>query len=311
MSPIVGAVDEDVAAVDLAGDARHTVDQVDDDAVLGDDDVLDAGGTGEVGVGLHVPELAVHRQHVARPDDVVGVEELAGAGVAGDVHQRVALVHDLGPQPGEAVDHPVDGVLVARGSGELARMTVSPSSMCTKLWLRWAIRLSADIGSPWRPGGDQHLTLGREVGEVLGVDQHVGRDVEVAEVPGDRPCCGPSSGRRTRPCGRARTAASSTCCTRCTWEAKQATMIRWSLPAKTLVEDRRDLLLGGGEAGDLGVGGVGQEEVDALLPQPRERPQVGDPAVERELVHLEVAGVQHQCRRRCGSRRPARRGSSG
>ena len=46
--------------------------------------------------------------------------------------------------------------------------------------------------------------------------------------------------------------------------------------------------------GHLGVGGVGQEQVDALLAEPGEGPQVGDPAVERQLVHLEVAGVQHQ-----------------
>ena len=45
--------------------------------------------------------------------------------------------------------------------------------------------------------------------------------------------------------------------------------------------------------GDLGVGGVGEEQVDALLAEPGERAQVGDPAVERQLVHLEVAGVQH------------------
>ena len=30
-------------------------------------------------------------------------------------------------------------------------MTVSPSSIRTKWWLRWAIRDSADIGSPWLP----------------------------------------------------------------------------------------------------------------------------------------------------------------
>ena len=60
------------------------------------------------------------------------------------------------------------------------------------------------------------------------------------------------------------------------------------------LEDRRDLLLGGREAGHLGVGRVGQEEVDALLAEPGEGPQVGDPAVERQLVHLEVAGVEHQ-----------------
>ena len=75
-------------------------------------------------------------------------------------------------------------------------------------------------------------------------------------------------------------------------------MIRCSLVAKTRSSTGRDLLLGGGEAGHLGVGGVGQEQVDALLPQPREGPQVGDPAVERQLVHLEVAGVQHHAGRR-------------
>ena len=86
-------------------------------------------------------------------------------------------------------------------------------------------------------------------------------------------------------------------------------------PARGGAEDRLDgrgeVALGGGEAGHLGVGGVGEEQVDALLAEPGEAAQVGDPAVERELVHLEVAGVQHEAGRRCGSRRPGRRGSSG
>ena len=50
----------------------------------------------------------------------------------------------------------------------------------------------------------------------------------------------------------------------------------------------------GGEAGDVGVGRVGQEEVDALFAEPGEGAQVGDALVERQLVHLEVAGVQHE-----------------
>ena len=61
-----------------------------------------------------------------------------------------------------------------------------------------------------------------------------------------------------------------------------------------LVDGRGDVALRGREAGHLGVGGVGEEEVDALLPQPGERPQVGEPAVEGQLVHLEVAGVQQR-----------------
>ena len=82
-------------------------------------------------------------------------------------------------------------------------------------------------------------------------------------------------------------------------EANDATMMRRVLLAKTAsiagVMLRSDVV----KPGHLGVGRVGQEQVDALLAEPRERPQVGDAAVERQLVHLEVAGVQR--RRRPGS----------
>src|SRR5699024_5905298 len=47
------------------------------------------------------------------------------------------------------------------------------------------------------------------------------------------------------------------------------------------------------EAGDLRVGGDGEEEVHTFLTEAREGAQVGDAAVQRELVHLEVARVQH------------------
>ena len=92
-------------------------------------------------------------------------------------------------------------------------------------------------------------------------------------------------------------AASSTCCTRCTCEEKHATMIRRSAWRKTLSIAEEISRSGVVKPGHLGVGGVGEEEVDALLPQPREGPQVGEPAVERQLVHLEVAGVQQRAAR--------------
>jgi hypothetical protein len=40
-----------------------------------------------------------------------------------------------------------------------------------------------------------------------------------------------------------------------------------------------------------------RKQVDALLAEPGERAQVGDAAVQRQLVHLEVAGVQDSRRR--------------
>ena len=60
-----------------------------------------------------------------------------------------------------------------------------------------------------------------------------------------------------------------------------------------VVEHRADLGLGRHEARHLGVGGVHHEEVHALLAEAGEGAQVGDAAVERQLVHLEVTGVQH------------------
>src|SRR3712207_8449960 len=51
------------------------------------------------------PYTTLFRSHVARLHDVVAVDELAGAGVTGDVHLRVALVHHVGAPPGQLVDH--------------------------------------------------------------------------------------------------------------------------------------------------------------------------------------------------------------
>ena len=60
---------------------------------------------------------------------------------------------------------------------------------------------------------------------------------------------------------------------------------------------------GGDEPGHLGVGGVDQEQVDALVAEPGEPAEVGQPAVERQLVELDVAGVQHQAGRRADADR--------
>ena len=246
----------------------------------------------QLGVGPHVPDLAVDREHVARLDDVVAVEELAGAGVAADVDQGVALVHDVGAPAGQAVDHAVDGVLVAgdqaRGEDDgVALLDVHEVVVALGDPAQRAQRLAL------RPGGDQHLLLGRQVGQVLGVDQDVGRDVEVAEVAGDGHVADHRAAdvRDLALVGDGRVE-----------HLLDAVHVGGEAghddPLVALVEDpvedRPDVALGGGEAGDLGVGRVGHEQVHALLAEPGEGAQVGDPVVQRELVHLEVAGVQDQ-----------------
>ena len=92
-------------------------------------------------------------------------------------------------------------------------------------------------------------------------------------------------------------AASSTCCTRCTWLEKLATITRRGGAGDDLVEHGADGALERREARDIRVGGVDDEQVDALLAEAGELAEVGEPAVERQLVHLEVAGARARCPR--------------
>ncbi len=74
-------------------------------------------------------------------------------------------------------------------------------------------------------------------------------------------------------------------------------MMRFSAEAKTWFEHGRDLPLADHDAGHFRVGGVRHQQVDAVRTEPGEAADVGQPAVQRELVHLEVAGVQNQAGR--------------
>ena len=60
---------------------------------------------------------------------------------------------------------------------------------------------------------------------------------------------------------------------------------------------RSDLGLGLGEARNRGVGGVGEQKVDPLLGELADRRVVGGHAVDRRLVELEVARVEHRALR--------------
>ena len=79
--------------------------------------------------------------------------------------------------------------------------------------------------------------------------------------------------------------------------------------AEHLIEDRADLTLGGNESGHQGVRGVHHEQVDALLAHACEGAQVGEAAIQRQLIHLEVTRDEdvarigaHEDRERVGDR---------
>src|SRR6185312_13276017 len=290
------AVHVDVAARHRASHAGLAADQVDDNAVLGDHDVVvrDAGQGGEVGVRPQVPPLAVYRHEVARPDQVQHIEQLAGRGVAGHVHQRRGLVHHPGAEPGQPVDHPVHRGLVARDQrggqddgvpgGDPDRVVAAghPGQRRHRLALR--------------SGGDQHHVTGWQLLGLAQLDQEPARHPQVAEVTRDAHVAdhGPADEGDLAPVLH-----------RGVEHLLNPVHVRGeaghddALPgvAEDLVEHRRDVALRGHPAGDLGVGRVRQQQVDALAAEPGEAGQVGEPAVQRQLVHLEVAGVQHHARR--------------
>ena len=79
--------------------------------------------------------------------------------------------------------------------------------------------------------------------------------------------------------------------------------------AEHLVEDRADLALGRDKSGHQRVRGVHHEQVDALLAHAGEGAQVGETAVQRKLIHLEVTRDEdvarigaHEDRERVGDR---------
>ena len=83
-----------------------------------------------------------------------------------------------------------------------------------------------------------------------------------------------------RPCGRGGAAVSRICWTRWTWLAKQAITMRRRAASEDVLEGPADLDLGDDEAWLVGVGGVRQEQVDALRGQPGQPPRsVGRPSI--------------------------------
>ena len=49
-----------------------------------------------------------------------------------------------------------------------------------------------------------------------------------------------------------------------------------------------------GKAGNIGVGGVDHEQINAFFTGSGETAKVSQPAVEGQLVHFEIAGVQNR-----------------
>ena len=220
------------------------------------------GLLGQRGVRAQVPPLAVHRHQVARLGHVEQRAQLAGRGVPGDVHPRGLLVHHGRAEPGQAVDHLVDGGLVAGHqrrreddgvAGLDGDLVVLAAGHAAQRRQRLALRPGAETSTTCSggiaaassretisPGATRSRprsratpmlrTIDRPTSATLrlvrlGAVEHLLDAVHVAGEAGD-----------DQPLGG---------------------------PREDVVEDRADAALGGDEAGHLGVGGVRQQQVDA------------------------------------------------
>ena len=182
------------------------------------------------------------------------------------------------------------------GTREDARTTVSPGSIRICWCARLAIRDSADIGSPCEPvetsttcsGGRLSMSR-RSAISPAGISQ-------IAEVAGDAHVAHHRPADEGDPAVvRVRDVEHLLHPVHVGGEAGDDDPP--ARAAEDVVEHRADLALGRDEPGHLGVRRVAHQQVDALATEPGPAAEVGDPAVERQLVHLEVAGVQHRAGR--------------
>ena len=200
-------------------------------------------------------------------------------------------MHHARAEPGEPVDHPVHRRLVARDQrrgeddgipgGDPDRVVAAghPGQGGHRLALR--------------AGGDQHHAAGRHLLGLAQVDQQAAGHPEVPEVTRDAHVAhhGPADEGDLAPVPD-----------RGIEHLLDPVHVRGETgdddalagAGEDLVEDGRDVTFGGHHAGHFGVGRVGHQQVDARGAEPGEPGQVGEPAVQRQLVHLEVAGVQDQ-----------------
>src|SRR5690606_4407436 len=287
-----GAVHVHVAGLDHAADAGLAVVEVDDDAVLGDDDPVlgDPAEHGELGMGAQVTPFPVDRHEVPRPHHVEHVQQLSRGCVPGDVDQGVALVDDFGAPAGQAVDDPVDGVLVS--GDERGSQDDRVPGFDVDLVVPVGHAAQGGHGLALGAGAHQDDFVGGQRLEVARVHEQVAGDFEVAELPGDVHVADHGAAHEgdfaAVGLGRVEDLLDPVDVGRKTGDDDALLGFR-----EDRVEDAGDVAFAGDEAGDFRVGGVRHQQVDAFRAEPREPAEVGDAVVQRQLVHFEVAGVQH------------------
>ena len=267
-------------------------------AVLGNEDV--AGGNaqrrGGQGMLFQLLVLAVHGQEILGPGQGEHQLLLLLAGVAGNMHIVHALINDLRAQQQQTVDDLGHALLVAGNgvggdddevAGAHAHLTVAAGCHTGK----------GTQGFALAAGGNEHYLLRRILVQLIHADEGALRDVHIAQL--------------LRHSGVVHHAAAAECHLAAILHSQIDDLLHAvdvgskggnddPLVAGTgeqIAHACSHLLLGGGKARTLGVGGIAQQGQHAALTVLGQCGQVGDTAGQRSVIDLEVAGLDDGARR--------------
>ncbi len=229
---------------------------------------------------------------------VVEEQQLTGIGMARNVHPHLLIGDHPGTNLGQVVDDSVDRFFIAGGDqrrrqddqvigGDRDAAVLPPARHPGQRRHRLALRT----------GGDQHDLPGRHLLGHRDVDDVAVVDVQEAQLAGDGHI------PQHRPADERNPPAQCDCGiddllhpVDVGGEARHDDPLPFGA-AHEPVQIRANLAFRRPYAGDLGVGRVAQEQVHPGVAQPRHARQVGGgAAVERQLVELDVTGVQDGAR---------------
>ncbi len=286
-------VDADAAGGDFAGLLGGVTVYGEDIAVFHQDDLLgDAGGCGQLDVALEVAVVAVDGNEELGAHEVDHHAEFFLGAVAGDVDEAVGavIVDDIGIATLEVVDDAVYGLLVAGDDARAEKDGVAGFDFCEAMVIDGG---AGEGGHGLALGaGDQDAELvGWGVLDLVGVDDEALRRIDIAKVLRD--LGGVIDGAADDGelaavlVGEIHGDADAVDGGR---EAGEEEALFGG--CEDVVEAWNDGLFAGGEAGAVDIGGVLEEEEDALLAEVGEGLEIEGVAVGGGEIDFEVAGVE-------------------
>ena len=286
------AVHVQVLAGHLAHNAGHPILHIDHSAGFAQQHVLrrNAGLLGQLAVSDQVAYLPVYRHHILGFEDVVAVQQLPRGSMPRNVHLRVTLMHHVRPQLQQGVNNTVHTGLVPRDEGGSEHNRIA--------WLNLHLMVTichTGQGShrlTLRAGAHHHNLVGTVLVYLFQVHQDTLGNLQITKLLGDRHIPNHRAAHQHHLTAALGSSIQNLLHTVHMRRERCHNNTPGCVP-EHVGNNGANILLGRGEPGHLGIGGVRQEQVNAFFTQFSEVAQIGDAPIQRQLIHLKVAGVQH------------------